>query len=252
MMKDDSGNYSKPPDPCDAMPLCIYVDEYNEEANWTNIFVGGSIHSQNDGKVIDAKQFQLPLSSLSQEALKEQQRTDSRPGNDNDESRVVTNESNSSGKNGSKLTSKDLPESPKQLNAKEMVHDCSSVPSVNGHVEISLEYSNNIRAEEVVGVRFEKDVANAVPSNIHDCKEEAIVGVDTSEKPCILNQQCFDLPDADICGESKSAPFSTDVANTFDSTPNNRGNAGEGFCSNATKGKYNVLKSKSVSIPLKS
>ncbi|XP_028759709.1 uncharacterized protein LOC114718530 [Neltuma alba] len=209
-------------------------------------------HRQNGEKVNGAKQFQHPLSSLSQEASKDQLMTYSGPRNDNDDFKVLADKSDLSGGNQSKLTSrKDLPESPKQLSAKEVAHDCSSVPSVNEHVEnveTSLERLSNIKAE-VVNVHCDKDVANAVPISVHGCKAEAIDGVDTSEKLCLVSQQCLSLPDADRCGENKNIPSSTDVINTLDLTPSNKANAGEGFCPNATKGKDNVLRSKSVLKP---
>ncbi|KAK4266592.1 hypothetical protein QN277_027487 [Acacia crassicarpa] len=210
-------------------------------------------HSHDDEKVNDVKQFQFPLPSLSQGASKDQLRTGSRPRNGIDEFRVLADRSDLSGGSESKLTSyQDLPESPKQFGAKEAVHDCSSVPSVNEHVEnveISLECSSNIKAEEVVDVHHDKDVANAVPSNVHGCKAEAVGGVDTSEKLCVVNQLCLSLPDANTCGDNKNAPGGIDVINTLDLTPSNQSNAGEGFCPNATKGKNNVLRSKSVLKP---
>ncbi|XP_054805148.1 uncharacterized protein LOC129308139 isoform X2 [Prosopis cineraria] len=196
---------------------------------------------QNDEKVNDAKQFQFPSPSPSQEASTNQLRANSRPRNDNNDG------------NESKLSSyQDLPESPKQSSAKEVVCDCSSVPSVNEHIKnvvISLECSSSIKAEEVVDVHYDKNVANAVPSKVHGCKAEAIEGVDTSDEHCAMNQQCSSLPDADICGENKNIPCSTDVVNTLDLTPSTQANAGEGFCSHATKGKDDVLRSKSVLKP---
>ncbi|KAI9114896.1 hypothetical protein K1719_013909 [Acacia pycnantha] len=199
-------------------------------------------HRHDDEKVNDVKQFQFPLPSLSQGASKDQLRIDSRPKNGIDEFRVLADKSDLSGGSESNLTSyEDLPESPKQLGAKEVVNDCSSAPSVNEHVEISLECSSNIEAEEVVDVRHDKDVANAVPSNVHGCKAEAVGGVDTSEKLCVVNQECLSLPDADTCGDNKNAPGSLDVINTLDLTPSNQ--------SNATKGKNSVLRSKSMLKP---
>lgn len=208
------------------------LEMYYEEANWPNNFTG-------------TKQFQSPLSSQSQE---DQVNIDSCPVHDTVESRALTDDSDLSGGNESRLTSN------QHLSAKEVAHDSSSVPSVNEHIdnaEISLTQRN---AEVDLAVDFPcyNGVANAVHSddfkqgskhsNVRGVMAEANGGESPSEQICVLNQECLSTPDAGMCSEDRNTPGGTEHL-----TGSAQENVGESR-PKAMKGNDDVLKSKSVRI----
>lgn len=217
--------------------------------------------NQNEGKVIDAKKFQIPLLSQSQEAPKDQLKKDNRVVHESVELRALADNGDLSVGNEpkSKLTShEDLHESPTQLRERDVTRDCLSVPSASEHehnenVEISLECSSNTKADLTVDFPCDRDVANAVGND--DLKQDSEHSTTNGGNPeandglgtCVLSQQCLSPPDADVCGED-NAPASADhQANTIDLSLSSQPN-GEGSCSKTTNGNNNVLKSISVRI----
>lgn len=111
----------------------------NNEANWPNNFIGAPRldHHQKDERGVFAKRPQLPLLSHSQEAPMDKLMTGSRPMHDtvdkfniNEDKTLVDPANEFSYGNQPKLTSSQvLPESPVQLDAKEVVQECVIAPS---------------------------------------------------------------------------------------------------------------------------
>ncbi|RDX72913.1 hypothetical protein CR513_47543, partial [Mucuna pruriens] len=121
--------------------LLPFLMQFTKDDSGTSKF-DHRTHHQEDEADMHAKRFQLPLSSQSEEASIDEHKTDSSPMHGIVESNalencVLVNPSNelSHGNQAKLLPSQDLPELPKQLEAKEMVHEDLSAPSVNEHNE---------------------------------------------------------------------------------------------------------------------
>ncbi|KAK7319001.1 hypothetical protein RJT34_03710 [Clitoria ternatea] len=191
---------------------------------------------------VDRQELQLPLSSQSQEACKHGFKADSCTLHD---------------ANGSKLTSsQDLIELPMQLDTKEVISECLSVPSVD---DKCLDES---KVDATVTFLDVKDVCIALPNDAVKQHFSHLASLDytksTDHNDCkqlgVLNKECIPAtPAADMHDNSEvnvdqleSMTQDGQNAKPMELSRSTQDKAGEGSSQKADKGKDSTPKSKPV------
>lgn len=159
---------------------------------------GHQTHHKKDEANMCAKGFQLPLTSQSEEAFIKEQKTVSGPMHDTVESNalennILVNPANelSHGYRPKLTSSQDFHELAMQLDAKEVVHECLSAPSVKEHKEKVVIGSKDECLSEskfdpcsvMVNFHCAKIAANAVHNDGFNHVQNKISGQHCSESP---------------------------------------------------------------------
>ncbi|PNY06699.1 hypothetical protein L195_g003175 [Trifolium pratense] len=187
------GKLIKTPGSVNYKRLLPYLKNLTKDDSGTSKF-GDQTHHNKDGANLYAQEFQLPLPSQSEEASMNRKMSvcdlvQDRADSNALENDILVNPANmSSHGNRPKLTSsQDFTELPMQLDAKEMVHECLSGPSVQVHSEkAEISSKDECLSESMIdpcSVMMDFHCAKTVPDGGFNQVHNTISRQNSSEPP---------------------------------------------------------------------